>query len=77
MFLCPEACGIICIQYICPIHTNCGTAIYILPPRSIDASEALKLPGVVDVVTAKDVPGKNGTEDEQAYAEDEVLLASG
>ncbi|NXN68577.1 AOXB oxidase, partial [Himantopus himantopus] len=39
---------------------------------SIDASEALQVPGVVDVVTARDVPGKNG-KDEQAYAEDKVI----
>ncbi|XP_027534025.1 aldehyde oxidase 2-like [Neopelma chrysocephalum] len=39
---------------------------------SIDASEALQVPGVVDVVTARDVPGKNGR-DEQAYAEDKVI----
>ncbi|KYO33620.1 hypothetical protein Y1Q_0008774 [Alligator mississippiensis] len=41
--------------------------------RSIDVSEALKVPGVVDVVTASDVPGENGTKDEKAYAEDEVI----
>ncbi|KAM7152977.1 aldehyde oxidase 2-like isoform 1-T1 [Macrochelys suwanniensis] len=40
---------------------------------TIDVSEALKVPRVVDVVTAEDVPGKNGTEDEQAYAKDEVI----
>uniref|UniRef100_A0A8C4WS49 FAD-binding PCMH-type domain-containing protein n=1 Tax=Gopherus evgoodei TaxID=1825980 RepID=A0A8C4WS49_9SAUR len=40
---------------------------------TIDVSEALKVPGVVDVVTAEDVPGKNGTDDEQAYAKDEVI----
>ncbi|NXY85208.1 AOXB oxidase, partial [Alcedo cyanopectus] len=39
---------------------------------SIDVSEALQVPGVVDVVTARDVPGKNG-KDEEAYAEDEVI----
>ncbi|KAM6080395.1 LOW QUALITY PROTEIN: aldehyde oxidase 2-like [Theristicus caerulescens] len=38
----------------------------------IDASEALQVPGVVDVVTARDVPGENG-KDEQAYAEDKVI----
>uniref|UniRef100_A0A8C0BNY6 2Fe-2S ferredoxin-type domain-containing protein n=1 Tax=Buteo japonicus TaxID=224669 RepID=A0A8C0BNY6_9AVES len=43
---------------------------------SINASEALQVPGVVDVVTARDVPGENG-KDEQAYAEDKVFLASG
>ncbi|GAB0191707.1 aldehyde oxidase 2-like [Grus japonensis] len=40
--------------------------------RSIDTSEALQVPGVVDVVTARDVPGKNG-KDEPAYAEDKVI----
>ncbi|NWX40767.1 AOXB oxidase, partial [Steatornis caripensis] len=39
---------------------------------SIDASEALQAPGVVDVLTARDVPGENGKE-EQAYAEDKVI----
>ncbi|NWY50174.1 AOXB oxidase, partial [Chionis minor] len=39
---------------------------------SIDTSEALQVPGVVDVVTAKDVPGENG-KDEQAYADDKVI----
>ncbi|XP_010567404.1 PREDICTED: aldehyde oxidase 2-like [Haliaeetus leucocephalus] len=39
---------------------------------SIDASEALQVPGAVDVVTARDVPGENG-KDEQAYAEDKVV----
>ncbi|NXD62564.1 AOXB oxidase, partial [Eolophus roseicapillus] len=39
---------------------------------SIDASEALQVPGVVDVVTARDIPGENG-KDEQAYAEDKVI----
>ncbi|XP_056112603.1 aldehyde oxidase 6 isoform X2 [Rhinichthys klamathensis goyatoka] len=37
----------------------------------IDFSEALKLSGVVDVITAKDIPGKNGI-DEELLAEDEV-----
>ncbi|XP_042522937.1 aldehyde oxidase 2 [Dipodomys spectabilis] len=40
---------------------------------SIDTSEALQLPGVVDVVTAEDIPGTNGTEDEKLLAIDEVL----
>ncbi|KAM9548268.1 aldehyde oxidase 2-like [Guaruba guarouba] len=39
---------------------------------SIDASEALQVAGVVDVVTARDIPGENG-KDEQAYAEDKVI----
>uniref|UniRef100_A0A2K6F1U7 aldehyde oxidase n=1 Tax=Propithecus coquereli TaxID=379532 RepID=A0A2K6F1U7_PROCO len=40
---------------------------------SIDFSEALKLPGVLDVVTAEDVPGTNGAEDDKLLAVDEVL----
>uniref|UniRef100_G3WE87 aldehyde oxidase n=1 Tax=Sarcophilus harrisii TaxID=9305 RepID=G3WE87_SARHA len=40
---------------------------------SIDASEALELPGVVDVITAKDIPGTNGTDDDKLLAVDEVL----
>ncbi|NXL94780.1 AOXB oxidase, partial [Alectura lathami] len=39
---------------------------------SLDTSEAFQVPGVIDVVTAKDVPGKNGN-DEQAFAEDKVI----
>uniref|UniRef100_A0A8C1K600 Aldehyde oxidase 6 n=1 Tax=Cyprinus carpio TaxID=7962 RepID=A0A8C1K600_CYPCA len=42
----------------------------------IDFSEALKLPGVVDVITAKDIPGKRFRTftgyDEELLAEDEV-----
>ncbi|XP_059249136.1 aldehyde oxidase 2 [Mustela nigripes] len=40
---------------------------------SIDSSEALELPGVVDVVTAEDIPGTNGTEEDKLMAADEVL----
>uniref|UniRef100_A0A8C3W8T2 aldehyde oxidase n=1 Tax=Catagonus wagneri TaxID=51154 RepID=A0A8C3W8T2_9CETA len=40
---------------------------------SIDPSEALKLPGVVDVIRAEDIPGTNGAEDDQLLAVDEVL----
>ncbi|XP_039700297.1 aldehyde oxidase 2 isoform X2 [Pteropus medius] len=40
---------------------------------SIDLSEALELPGVVDVITAKDIPGTNGAEDDKLLAIDEVL----
>ncbi|XP_045150821.1 aldehyde oxidase 3-like isoform X2 [Echinops telfairi] len=39
---------------------------------SIDASEALASPGVVDVITAQDVPGDNGSEEERLYAQDKV-----
>ncbi|KFP71281.1 Aldehyde oxidase, partial [Acanthisitta chloris] len=39
---------------------------------SIDTSEALQMPGVVDVLTARDVPGENG-QDEPAFAENEVI----
>nr|AAI38877.1 Aldehyde oxidase 3 [Mus musculus] len=40
---------------------------------SLDASEALASLGVVDVVTARDVPGDNGREEESLYAQDEVI----
>ncbi|XP_037705295.1 aldehyde oxidase 2 isoform X3 [Choloepus didactylus] len=40
---------------------------------SIDLSEALEVPGVVDVITAKDIPGTNGAEDDKLLAVDEVL----
>ncbi|KAF7243567.1 Aldehyde oxidase 2 [Varanus komodoensis] len=38
---------------------------------SIDVSEALKEPGVVAVVTADDIPGKNGDGKEEVFGEDE------
>lgn len=38
----------------------------------MDVSEALKLPGVVDVVTAKDIPGKKSRE---MFGYGEELLA--
>ncbi|XP_075385060.1 aldehyde oxidase 2-like [Tenrec ecaudatus] len=40
---------------------------------SIDSSEALELPGVVDVITAEDIPGTNGAADDKLLAVDEVL----
>ncbi|XP_019582321.2 aldehyde oxidase 2 [Rhinolophus sinicus] len=40
---------------------------------SIDLSEALELPGVLDVITAKDIPGTNGAEDDKLLPIDEVL----
>uniref|UniRef100_A0A8D1E5F9 aldehyde oxidase n=1 Tax=Sus scrofa TaxID=9823 RepID=A0A8D1E5F9_PIG len=40
---------------------------------SIDLSEALELPGVVDVVRAEDIPGTNGAEGDKLLAVDEVL----
>ncbi|XP_032968997.1 aldehyde oxidase 2 isoform X3 [Rhinolophus ferrumequinum] len=40
---------------------------------SIDLSEALELPGVLDVITAKDIPGTNGAEDDKLLPVDEVL----
>ncbi|XP_040827889.1 aldehyde oxidase 2 [Ochotona curzoniae] len=39
---------------------------------SIDFSEALELPEVVDVITADDIPGTNGTEDDKLLAVNEV-----
>ncbi len=41
--------------------------------RNIDTTEALKVPGVVAVITAKDIPGVN---DASSWAHDEELLAS-
>ncbi|XP_053452765.1 aldehyde oxidase 2 [Nycticebus coucang] len=40
---------------------------------SIELSEALELPGVIDVITAEDLPGTNGAEDDRLLAVDEVL----
>ncbi|GAB1284990.1 Aldehyde oxidase 2 [Apodemus speciosus] len=40
---------------------------------SIDSSEVLDLPGVVDVITAEDIPGTNGEEDDKLLAVDKVL----
>uniref|UniRef100_A0A2K5NNN6 FAD-binding PCMH-type domain-containing protein n=1 Tax=Cercocebus atys TaxID=9531 RepID=A0A2K5NNN6_CERAT len=40
---------------------------------SIDISEALALPGVVDVITAEDVPGDNNYQGEIFYAQNEVI----
>nr|XP_038939552.1 aldehyde oxidase 2 isoform X1 [Rattus norvegicus] len=40
---------------------------------SIDSSEVLDLPGVVDVITAEDIPGNNGEEDDKLLAVDKVL----
>ncbi|XP_066201736.1 aldehyde oxidase 4-like [Saccopteryx leptura] len=40
---------------------------------SIDVSEALALPGVVDVITADDVPGDNNYHGEVLYAQNEVI----
>ncbi|XP_006153145.1 aldehyde oxidase 4 [Tupaia chinensis] len=40
---------------------------------SIDASEALAFPGVVDVITAEDVPGDNNYKGEVFYAQNEVI----
>ncbi|KAM6178134.1 aldehyde oxidase 2 [Rhynchocyon petersi] len=40
---------------------------------SIDSSEALELPGVVDVITAEDIPGTNGSEDDRLLAVEKVL----
>uniref|UniRef100_A0A669Q4L3 FAD-binding PCMH-type domain-containing protein n=1 Tax=Phasianus colchicus TaxID=9054 RepID=A0A669Q4L3_PHACC len=41
--------------------------------KSIDISEALQVPGVINVITAKDVPGKNGNDEEEAFAKDKVI----
>lgn len=42
--------------------------------RSMDVSEALEVPGVVAVVTANDIPGKNGDGEEKVFAENEVYF---
>ncbi|XP_050015355.1 aldehyde oxidase 4 [Alexandromys fortis] len=40
---------------------------------SLDVSEALECPGVVDVITAEDVPGENNHSGEIFYSQDEVI----
>lgn len=40
---------------------------------SIDISEAMEHPGVVDVITAEDVPGENNPNGEIIYAKNEVI----
>ncbi|KAI0238599.1 Xanthine dehydrogenase/oxidase [Lamellibrachia satsuma] len=44
---------------------------------SVDASEALQMPGVVDFISHKDVPGENcfglGPQDQQVFAVDKVM----
>ncbi|XP_059558676.1 aldehyde oxidase 4-like [Myotis daubentonii] len=40
---------------------------------AIDVSEALALPGIVDVITAEDVPGDNNHNGEVLYAQNEVI----
>lgn len=61
------------------IFVLCTVLIYAhaLLSRSIDISEALQVPGVINVVTAEDVPGKNGNDEEEAFAKDKVFLALG
>lgn len=62
-----------------PLPPGCLVSKIITSPvahgiiRSIDSSEALKVPGVVAVLTAKDIPGVN---DASSFAHDEELLAS-
>lgn len=60
------------------IFVPCTVLIYVhaLLSRSTNTSETLQVPGLVETVTARDVAGGNG-KDEQAYAEDTVFLASG
>ena len=40
--------------------------------KGIDASEALKVPGVVAVLDAKDVPGENKSDVEEVFASKKV-----
>lgn len=62
-----------------PLPPNCLVTKIVVSPvahgiiRSIDTSDALNVPGVVAVLTAKDIPGEN---DASSYAHDEELLAS-
>ncbi len=62
-----------------PLPPHCLVAKIIPSPvahgliRTIDTSEALAVPGVVAVLTAKDIPGVN---DASSFAHDEELLAS-
>lgn len=50
--------------------------MFLLSNRGLDVSEALQLPGVVDVITAKDIPGQKvrtmSGYDEELFAETEV-----
>lgn len=46
--------------------------LHVFPPRSLDVSEARACPGVVDVITAEDVPGDNNHSGEIFYAQSEV-----
>ena len=43
--------------------------------KGIDASEALKLEGVVAFLDAKDVPGENKSDGEEVFASKKVSLA--
>lgn len=52
--------------------TKVGSSI-----ERVDASEALKVPGVVGFYTAKDIPGKNSFVDTNFRYEDEELFTSG
>ncbi|MBQ1926233.1 MAG: molybdopterin-dependent oxidoreductase, partial [Proteobacteria bacterium] len=62
-----------------PLPKDCLVSKIVASPvahgiiRSINFDDALKVPGVVAVITAKDIPGVN---DASSYAHDEELLAS-
>ncbi len=62
-----------------PLAPHCLVSKIVVSPvahgiiKNIDTTEALKVPGVVAVVTAKDIPGVN---DSSSWAHDEELLAS-
>lgn len=62
------------IMYSVPWTYPCNSNVYfyMFSPRAIDVSEALELPGVVDVITAEDVPGDNNHNGEVLYAQNEV-----
>lgn len=57
-----------------PELTSCNFSVcfQIFLPRLIATSAALALPGIVDVITAEDVPGENNYQGEIFYAQNEV-----
>ncbi|XP_060113025.1 aldehyde oxidase 2-like [Heteronotia binoei] len=55
--------------YMAPVTSTRAHAKII----AIHLSAALETPGVVAVVSAADIPGKNGDEHEKVFAEDEVI----
>lgn len=64
-----SVCGIL---FLCREISSAALNPAYVPPRSLDVSEALACPGVVDVITAEDVPGDNNHSGEIFYAQSEV-----